>query len=158
MADSDITAAIHSKLEAYVKDGDAAPYFQKVFKGPAEGLAPIERMVLWEYVESRTPPEGAKTLGNTMRLDVFRVMAFWPRTPIEAVRESFEDDVYVVSHGLPGDFWGDATLGGYVTDLDIPEESKRVSLDRYPDIDGPYWRILTFEIHVKVLEGESISA
>jgi hypothetical protein len=157
MADSDITAAIHSKLVGYVLSGSSAPYFSKVFKGPNEGLAPLPKMAAWEYNRSETPPHGAKTFGNTMRVDVFRVLCFWPRLPLDGARETFEDDVYVVSHDLPGEFWADATLGGYCTDLDIPESSKRTSFDRYPDIDGPFWRTFTFEVHITVLEGEAIS-
>src|SRR5512139_534097 len=99
MADSDITARIHEILTDYVRAGDVTsrPYFSAVFKGPSEGLTPANKLAQWEYLGSRTPAEGAKTLGNTMRLDIFRVKVFWTRTALNEARESFEDDAYVVS-------------------------------------------------------------
>lgn len=158
MADSDILSAIHSKLTGYTLGAASDAYFAKVFKGPSEGLAPINKLASWEYVRSQDPPQGSKTFGNTMRQDVFKITCYWQRTPLEEGREDFESDLYTVSHELPGEFWADCQLGGYVTDLDIPESSKRVSLERYPDIDGPYWRTFTFDLLILVLEGEAIAA
>lgn len=156
MSDMDIVTAIHNNLTGYVKSGDSSPYFSKVFKGPTEGLTPMDKTAAWTYRREDVPPEGAKTMGTTMRLDVFEVKCFWLRRGMEESRENLEDDVYVVSHGLPGVFWADATLGGYVSDVDVV--NKRFGLEAFPELSENYYRTLTFELLVKVLEGEAISA
>lgn len=157
MSDADILAAIHSKFTDYVKDGDGTVYFTGgVFKGPPEALTPFNRSVMWHVARTGAPPEGAKTLSNVMRLDIFEAKCFWQRSALAEARETNEDDLYILSHDLPGAFWGDATLGGFVSDLDI--FNVRYDLEAWPQNSDTLWRTLTFEIHVKVLEGETISA
>ena len=157
MADRDIFARIDAILDGYQFTGETAPFFAKVFRSEPLNLTPANRLCAYWVQDIHDPPEGSMTFGNWMYEHTIRVKCFWQLTPDEGTRENRELELFTVSHELPGLFLGDVSLNGTVTDCLVA--NFLVETEQWPPyVDNPgWWRTLTFDLHVKNLEGEVIT-
>ena len=156
MADAEIFRRIDEILEGYVLEGEAKPYFAKVYRGNPEGLMPMNRLCAYWNLQVVDPPEGKMTLTTWMRQHVVRVKCFWLPTPLEETRENRELEIFSVSHELPEAFWGDVGLNATVTDC-IPTDIQ-IETEQFPlGSDSPMFRTVTFDLQLKILEGGTIS-
>lgn len=155
---SEFTAMLHQRLQEYVLPGGDAPYFAKVFKGEPEALMPSNApLCRWHVTRSETPPEGPRVLsGNRMTAAVFQVHCYWPLSASEERRESQEDDIAIVLIDLPNEFIGltaaDYTIGGYPLAAITVEDITPVERDTPFPMSDRDMRILTFEVHARILE------
>lgn len=157
MADAEIFSRIHTILSGYVLTGEGTPFFTKVWQGDPLALAPANRLCAYWNTGINDPPEGKMTFGNWMRQHTVRVKCFWLPAGHPDGRASTELEVFSVSHELPGEFFGDTTLDGNVTDC-IPEDIV-IETEQWPvGSDSPLYRTVTFDLRIKVLEGEAITA
>lgn len=158
---NEFSLTIQSTLEAYQIPGGSSAYFAKVYKGEPSALMPTTGRALarWRVLRSERPPEGARTLksgGDRQTVVVFGISCYWPLTPAEAKQESQEDDIAAVLVDLPNEFIAltpsSYTIGGYPLAAITVEDVS--SVDRMPPFpESPAdMRILTFELHARILE------
>lgn len=155
---SELGLTIQETLAEYQIPDGVTPYFAKVFKGEPEALMPTGNpLARWHVVRSQPPPEGVRNLkGDRMTTVVYAIHCYWPLSALEESRESREDDIATVLIDLPNAFIAltatDYTIGGYPVALLTVEDVSPV--DRafpFPQSEREC-RILTFELHARVLE------
>lgn len=106
------------------------------------------------------PVEGPMTLGNRMNTYRYTVRCFWNRQPELVTQENFQDEIAVADQSLRAAFWGDTTLDGDATSLDISDS--QTEPDGFFPIqaargDQRWYYTLEFSLSVVDLEGEAIA-
>lgn len=112
------------------------------------------------YLGNAEPPVGGMTLKKRMNVARYQVMCFWHRRIEIGALEPWEEQIQAADENLRTAFWGDFTLNGEVTDLDITDTT--VDYGFFPlqvtNASQVLFRTLDFELQVRDLEGEPINA
>lgn len=149
--------AITSRIGA-ILTAHTTPEFT-VLEGEPLGLAPDgSPFVCFWYLGDTDPPEGRRTLGNIMSLERFQITCFWHRVMEIGSLPGLEAEIWSANRTLKAAFRADSTLNGAATDLDITDS--QVSIGAFP-LQGEgaaLYRTLEFELEIKSLEEEAISA
>ncbi|MCZ7600002.1 MAG: hypothetical protein M5U09_22840 [Gammaproteobacteria bacterium] len=158
---TEFTLTLQSTLEAYVIPGGSGAYFAKVFKGEPNALMPTPGHPLahWKVLRTEPAPEGIRTLAGQRQLAiVFGVFAYWPLSAAAGKQRSDEDDIATVIVDLPNKPISptltatDYTIGGKAVALLTCENTQLVERTN-PLPDSPAdLRVLSFEIHARLLE------
>ena len=158
---AELGRTIHSTLAAYQIPGGSSAYFTKVFKGEPEALMPTggQALARWHVVRSQQPPEGARVIkagGDRMTTVVYQINCYWPLSPLQESMEDKEDDIATVLIHLPNSFLAltpaSYTIGGYpVAALTVEDVTPVERAFPFPSAEREC-RILTFELHARVLE------
>lgn len=147
--------AIIDRIQAVLEE-HTTPAFTVVVGEPlALGPDGAPFACFW-YLGDTDPPEGRRTLANIMSLERFQVMCFWHRQMELGTLEALETEIWQANRTLKAAFRGDSSLNNEATDLDITDS--QVDYGVFPIDGATFFRTLEFELQVKSLEEEAISA
>jgi len=149
--------AVIDAIEAILR-ANTTPSFT-VHVGEPLALAPdYSPWACFWYDGESEPPEGGQTLGNVMVYERFQVMCLWHRRVEPTTLEALEKEIWDANRSLKAAIWGDSTLGGLVTDLDVSDSVTDYGLFPLQGVaNAPFYRTLEFQIFVKDLEAEAIA-
>lgn len=146
-----ITARIGAILTAHT-----TPRFT-VFEGEPLGLGPDgSPFACFWYLGDTDPPEGGMTFTNVMVMERFQIICFWHRVLEIGSLPGLEAEIWSANRTLKAAFRADSTLNGAATDIDITDS--QVDYGVFPLDATAMYRTLEFELLVKSLEEEAISA
>jgi hypothetical protein len=156
---SEFTTTLHETLQNYTLPGASSTYFTKVFKGNPGALMPTSRpLARWLVASVGEPPEGPRTMGNVMRVAVFRVFCYWPLSGAEGSTQDTEDDILRVMVDLPPQLIDPTLDHTDFTVADLPvaaltlENVQPRELDFPPGSQEVQVNVFQFEIHARLLE------
>ena len=128
---------------------NSSPNFQVVLIGEPLSIPSGDRVCAAWFTGESTK---AKTLNKIMVTQIWTVRCFW-RVPAGAkARENLELEIWNACRAIQSGFYGDAQLGGNVTDLDISLAS-----GGWSEISGNTFRTISFNLELQDLEAESIA-
>jgi hypothetical protein len=156
---AEFTTTLHETLQNYTLPGASSSYFAKVFKGNPGALMPTGRpLARWLVASVGEPPEGPRTMGNVMRVAVFRVFCYWPLSGAEGSTQDTEDDILRVMVDLPPQLIdptltsSEYTVAGITVRALTLESVQPRELDFPPGSQDAQVNVFQFDIHARLLE------
>lgn len=150
---------INQRIKAILEDC-RTPKFTVISGNPIALPADGSPWAAYWYDGREDPNEGSMTLTTRFNAYRYTVRCFWNRQPELVTQENFQDEIAVADQSLRAAFWGDYTLSGDATRLDISDS--QTEPDGFFPIqaargDQRWYYTLEFSLMVHDLEGETIA-
>jgi hypothetical protein len=144
-------SAVVARIDALIKTVNT-PDFQMVYVGEPIQI-PNKPVIAFWYVGDEPYTAGAKTLGNVMVTERFRIRAYFPVIASPTIKKNVDLDVWNTVRNVKAALVGDSNLNDLVTDLDMDD----AAVDYFQWNSGAVNRIVTFDLLIHDLEAETIA-
>ena len=132
-----------------ILEANSSPNFQVVMIGEPLSIPSGDRVCAAWFTGESTK---TKTLNTVMVTQVWTVRCYWRVPAGVKARENLELEIWNACRAVQAGFYGDAQLGGNVTDLDIS-----LAGIGWTEISGNTFRTISFNLELQDLEAESIA-
>jgi hypothetical protein len=144
-------AAVVARIDALIKTV-STPNFQAYYVGEPVQI-PTKAVIAFWYVGDEPYIAGAKTLGNVMVTERFRIRAYFPVIASPTIKKNVDLAIWDTVRYVKAAIVGDSNLNGLVTDLDMDD----AVVDYFQWNSGAVNRIVTFDLLIHDLEAETIT-
>jgi hypothetical protein len=144
-------AAVVARIDALIKTV-STPNFQGYYVGEPVQI-PTKAVIAFWYVGDEPYIAGAKTLGNVMATERFRIRAYFPVIASPTIKKNVDLAIWDTVRNVKAAIVGDSNLNGLVTDLDMDD----AVVDYFQWNSGAVNRIVTLDLLIHDLEAETIT-